>query len=503
MRANRLGQTLACLALVGITTANASYGIYVGKNLTEDGSVMLGGTGEEVSSHWLRIDPREKHPSDETIEVGVNEAATYPGERIEIPQAESTYGFISMDYSNWEGFPPPLTNGGLNEKGVAGRDIWSPSRDELKEMTPEPQTGVSYSDIARVVMQRADSAREAVEIAGRLVDKHGYATYGGNSHLFADADEAWVMIEFAGGKNLWAAKRLGPDDVRLSYPGYIGDISNDCAQSTQDAMCSENLVSFAEEQGWYDGDGKDSINVHAVYGAQNAPLRNEAIEYMENKLREQAPVSLREFMNDVRDPAIADDAAGYGQVAHLRSDVPADLQTLWVAPSSSVAAPFIPWHVGVTEVPPEFREHRYLSRDADATYVTPEYALQEATQYAFRLFERVFYIACHGEEDPYYPEVRETYEAFENQAMAEQDGLERAARILLKQDEQQLAREILTRYSTSKAEHALKIGNALADSLVERVKLLKGIPKPQDDAEIQKLSYNMIRCGTHPGEPPL
>lgn len=335
--------------------AHVSYGIYVGKNLTEDGSVMLGGSGKEVSSHWLRIDSHEQHPPGATIEVGVNEAATYPGKRIEIPQAESTYRFISMDYSNWEGFPPPLTNGGLNEKGVAGREIWSPSREELKKTTPEPQTGVSYSDIARIVMQRADLAREAVEIAGSLIEEHGYATYGGNSHLFADADEAWVMIEFAGGKKLWAAKRLGPDDVRLSYPGYIGEIPNDCAKSSQAAMCSDNLVSFAEKQGWYDGNGKSSINVHEVYGDQDAPLRNEAIQYMENKLREQAPVSLREFMNDVRDPAIADDAAGYGQVAHLQSDVPADLQTLWVAPASSVATPFIPWHIGVTEVPPEFR----------------------------------------------------------------------------------------------------------------------------------------------------
>lgn len=41
--------TLACLGVADL--AQASYGIYVGKNLTEDGSVFLGGSGEEVSSH--------------------------------------------------------------------------------------------------------------------------------------------------------------------------------------------------------------------------------------------------------------------------------------------------------------------------------------------------------------------------------------------------------------------------------------------------------------------
>lgn len=33
----------------------ASYAFYVGKNLTADGSVLVGGTGEEVSSHWLQL----------------------------------------------------------------------------------------------------------------------------------------------------------------------------------------------------------------------------------------------------------------------------------------------------------------------------------------------------------------------------------------------------------------------------------------------------------------
>lgn len=87
--------------------------------------------------------------------------------------------------------------------------------------------------------------------------------------------------------------------------------------------------------------------------------------------------------------------------------------------------------------------------------------------------------------------------------MEEQHDLERTARILLEQDEAELARDVLTRYSADKAQRALNIGNALASSLEARTKLLIGIPKPDADAKLQALSYNMIRCGTHPGEPPL
>jgi len=39
---------------------HASYGIYVGKNLTADGSVFLGGYGDEPSRHWLEIVPPQR-----------------------------------------------------------------------------------------------------------------------------------------------------------------------------------------------------------------------------------------------------------------------------------------------------------------------------------------------------------------------------------------------------------------------------------------------------------
>ena len=243
----RTGFLFAAVLLLS-PAAYASYAIYVGKNLTEDGSVFIGGSGDEVSSHWLEVVPAKDHPAGSTITVGVDAEANMPGKFIEIPQARHTYRYLTMDYSEYLGFPPPLTNGGLNENNVAGRDVWSPSRDELVEMTPNPQTGPQYSDLSRIAMERARTAREAVEIIGALIDKHGYSTYGGNSHMFADEDEGWVFLDFAGGQGLWIAERLGPDDVRMSYPGYINDIPLDLKKS-DDFLASDNFISFAVEQG--------------------------------------------------------------------------------------------------------------------------------------------------------------------------------------------------------------------------------------------------------------
>src|SRR5688500_19133318 len=97
----------------------ASYGIYVGKKLTADGSVLLAGYGDEPSSHWLEIIPAREWPAGATIKVGATAASNYPGELIDIPQVRNTAKYITMNYSYFAGFPGPITNGGLNQHLVA------------------------------------------------------------------------------------------------------------------------------------------------------------------------------------------------------------------------------------------------------------------------------------------------------------------------------------------------------------------------------------------------
>jgi dipeptidase len=460
-----------------------SYGLYVGKELTASGDTILAGSGEEVSSHWLEIVPAQQHGPDETIEVGVTEEASIPGELIEIPQVDETNRYITMNYSDYEGFPAPLTNGGLNDQGVAIRDIWSPSREELIEMTPTPQQGPQYSDLARIALERAGSAQEAVEIIGNLIDEHGYSTYGGNSHMIADENEAWVMIQPAGGEGIWAAERLGPDEVRVSYPGYIGEIPEDY-QDSGDYMGSGNLFSFAEEQGWYGGNG--TFNFHEVYGDQSIDLRSGS-KYLsqselEDELEEMAPeITVKDMMDKIGDERFVDDQSGYGQVARIRDDLPnPDLATLWVAPTGSVTAPFIPWRMGVDEVSPEYGEHRYLTKDSPSTFLDPDYQDQEATEFAGRTFKRLMYHTC-GHPDEFLPEVRDTLSAFEQESLDERDSVEQAAMALYDAGEEELAREYLTEQSTTRAMEGLDLGNALLGSIEARAELLYGLDEPERD----------------------
>jgi hypothetical protein len=469
---------LAILAAVAATSEHtrASYGIYVGKNLTADGSVFLAGYGDEPSSHWLELVPARDWPAGTMIKVGATAASFYPGELIEIPQVKRTAKYITMNYSFFAGFPPPITNGGLNEHHVAARDIWSPSRAELRKMTPKPQRGLNYSDLSRIVMERARTAREAVEIVGSLIDQYGYATYGGNSHLFADREEGWVLIEFAGGKGLWVAQRLGAGDIRVSRPGYIGEVPANY-KDHPDFRGSPNLISFAVQEGWYDPKSGQPFNANLAYG--DGKMRHEAVSMMENRLRKLAgKITLEDVIAAVRTPELTRDSAGYGQVAHLRKTSHPELGVLWVAATTSVAAPFVPYHLGVTEVPPEFQWHRYLTEGEASRYMNPDRQGIESTRYAFAVFKRLFYLTNEHREE-FLPEVTAALTAFESKLAGRLPVVERTALKLFEAGEPELARAHLTYHSSTEAMNALQLGEALAASIEARTKLRFGIRKPK------------------------
>lgn len=92
-------------------------------------------------------------------------------------------------------------------------------------------------------------------------------------------------------------------------------------------MASDELVSFAKEQGWWDGEG-DTLNLLEVYGVGEFPAEEPVEDYFypefyqgarhplerEQELRELVPVSLEDMLAWVRDPRWATDFAGYGQV---------------------------------------------------------------------------------------------------------------------------------------------------------------------------------------------
>jgi Peptidase family C69 len=471
----------ACVLIAALWAApgHASLAIYVGKNLTKNGNVLLAGFGDEPSSHWLVIVPRREHSAEETIAVGGTPAALMPGELIQIPQVRATYRYISMNYSFYRGLPAPLTNGGMNEYGLAVRDVALASRKELVDMTPKPQHGLNYSDVARIVLERARTAREAVDIAVSLIERYGDFTYGGNSHVFADPNEGWVLLEFAGGKGLWVARRLGPNDVWLNWRGYnkmgyVQTLPADFGKSP-DYLASKNFVSFAVEQGWYKPDGGQPFNVIDAYARPDQSTAATVAEAhtVEANIRSAAPkVDTQLLMQQLHN--VGRDSSGYGQVAELRTGVDLRLRTLWVAPGPPITAAFVPWRLGADAVPPEYSRHRYLTAGEAERIIDPPQQGVESTAYADRDVKRLLYLVDEHRE-VFLPEVGAALTAWDTRQIAAQDDIERTALVLLKAHQDELLTRYLTWEANRSAADGLRLIEALAIGLEARTRVLYGI----------------------------
>ncbi|MGO4560283.1 C69 family dipeptidase [Mesorhizobium sp. 2RAF21] len=461
-----------------------SYGIYVGKNHTADGIAYLAGYGDEPSSHWLDIVDRQQHAEGTTIRVGVTDGADLPGRMSTIPQVPETARHIRVNYSVFKGMPAPLTNGGLNEHGVAVRDIWSPSRDELVAMTPKDQTGLTYSDLSKIILERARTAIEGVKLIGELISQHGDVSYGGNSNIIADSDEAWVVIQFAGGQGLWAAERLGADCIRASRPGYITDIPIDDPHSP-DFLYPPNLVEFAVSQGWFDPASGETFNVNRIYG--DGKGRWDGVSWIEAEMRARASrpekLTIEDIIWAVRTERLAGDMAEYGQVVPLLDAAHPELRMLWHTQTNAIAAPFAPVYMGITDVPPEFRMHRYLTAgeaervfDDQQPYFEVPLVPQdiEATRSATYVFKRLLNLVFQNSEI-FLPEITAFWTACERQLLEASIDVSRTARILLDAGELGLAARFLTYFTHTELIRALNSAEQLAVSLDIRSRALHGI----------------------------
>jgi hypothetical protein len=456
-----------------------SYGIYIGKNHSADGQAWLAGYGDEPSSHWLEILPRKTHADDATITVGMTPAANMPGKLSTIPQVPSTARHLRVSYSYYLGAPSPLTNGGLNEHGVAVRDIWSPSRPELVALTPSVQTGPNYSDLARIVLERARTAREGVDIIEAMIATHGYSCYGGNSHIIADAQEAWVVIEFAGGLGLWVAERLGPDSIRASRPGYIGKIP---VRPDAGFRFPSHFISTAIGKGWHDP-ASQSFDVNAVYG--DGKGRWEGVRWVEAEMQARAArpekIGLADMIWAIATERLTGDTAGYGQIVPLRDPAHDALRMIWHAPVGPVTAPLVPVFVGQTGVPAEFGPHRYLTAGESARFLDnrngalpPEQTSaigqgQEVTRSAFQIMKRLMHLAFQSGPQA-LGEVSQHWRLMEERLAQELPGVITSAEILIAAGREDLAGQVVTRFSAANLLLALQDAEALAAAYEVRLR---------------------------------
>lgn len=167
--------------------------------------------------------------------------AIYAAANIDIPQVSKTYKFVGNRTAGRWGLGM-----GINEYQVIVADNDAPSRDYL-----DFEAGLHDNDMIRLILERAKTAREGVEIATKLVEKYGQA-WNGIMFEIGDPNELWV-VEVTGRR--WAAKK---------YINTVSARANQYQIEDDYDLCSSDLVSFAVKQGWVDKSAK-KINFKKVY----------------------------------------------------------------------------------------------------------------------------------------------------------------------------------------------------------------------------------------------
>ncbi len=221
--------------------------ITVGRLASADGSVM---TSHTCDSHRTGSDvhvvPGRRHPAGATtLLTRRKKDDTGPMERYgrvplgPIPQAAETFGYLAPAYAC------------MNEHQVAIGESTFTGREELVS-----EKGlIDCETLTRLMLGRARTAREAIRIAGELLAAHGWSDVG-EALTVTDPKEAWHLEIIGPGKErvgaVWAAQRI-PDD-HVSVVANASRIRRIDPDDPDRFMASDNVVSFAVEQGYWKPD---------------------------------------------------------------------------------------------------------------------------------------------------------------------------------------------------------------------------------------------------------
>ncbi len=239
---NRVASFLALVAavvlsiLVPVAPALACTNFLITKGATVDGSTMITYAADSHELYGeLYFTPAGRHAPGAMLEVYEWDTGKHLGK---IAQVAETYSVV----------------GNMNEHQVSiGETTWG-GREELHD----PKALVDYGSLMYIALQRAKTAREAIDVMTDMVAEYGYYS-SGESFSIADPNEVWLMeIIGKGPENkgaVWVARRV-PDGYITAHAN-APRIRQFPLNEPETTVYAPDVISFARDQGWFDGKDKE------------------------------------------------------------------------------------------------------------------------------------------------------------------------------------------------------------------------------------------------------
>ncbi len=445
---------------IGVLPAYACYTVVVGRDVSVDGSVLVGHNEQNTGRRFInfRKIPRLKYDDGAVVNL-------HAGGHI--AQVKETHAFL------WSENPGiPFSDSYMNEHGVVVVTDGCPDRggdlDKLESQGQLREGGIGYM-LRRLVVERAKTARQGVQIAGSIIDEVGYCS--SRTLVIADSKEGWVLSMTRGKQ--WVAQRV-PDDKVVLLPNVY--IINEVDLSDKDNfLASANLVDYAVEKGWWPA-GKKPFVFSMAYSRPREVLmdprqwRGQCMVTGTEILREpdrQLPFAVKpakklavkdviSILRNHEDAAICNDVLQEGSVFQLRQHMPTEIGCVyWRTSAEPCTSVLTPWYCGITKTPKEYYkpvdvrrqltlEHHFS--DAPGTYD----ADSDLAWWVFKKMQDHVNAAQEGTFD----RNRLFWDSFELGLFAQQAVVEEKALDLYKKDTS-LAVFYLTEYCGQVAQRAL------------------------------------------------
>lgn len=260
-----LSKKLIVLVLCGLLVCSmnacaACTAVYVGQDVSADGSIILARSNDEpdVWGNHITVTPRVENSFGRLMPVSIDGKI-----KTEIPA--TTYKYTATPYMNsttaYNNESVHDAAACTNEYGVAmTMSVTAFPNEAALKADPLIDEGLDEDAAVDLVICQSKTAREGVDVLLGLIDKYGSS--GSGIAIIADQNEAWYVEIYTG--HQYAAVKLPTDKVSA----FGNEYSLEYLSDFEDNITSKELITLAEENGFAVHGKNDEFNLYDTYSGR-------------------------------------------------------------------------------------------------------------------------------------------------------------------------------------------------------------------------------------------